>query len=67
MEEGPAFLSSLSFWEVMIKWQKGMLDVGNPRTWWAETLDALCLRLRSEPRAVVQACPAIPLYTNPDD
>ena len=51
MEEGPAFLSSLSFWEVMIKSQKGMLDVGNQCTWWAEPLDALCPRLRSEPRA----------------
>jgi PIN domain nuclease of toxin-antitoxin system len=43
IEQGPAFLSVISYWEVMIKSQKGNLDVGDPRIWWSETLDALAL------------------------
>lgn len=44
IEEGPAFLSVIAYWEVMLKAMKGMLDVGDPRQWWRETLDALALR-----------------------
>lgn len=43
IEQGPAFLSVISYWEVMVKSQKGSLDVGDPRLWWSETLDALAL------------------------
>lgn len=34
--EGPAYLSVLSYWEVMLKSAKGKLDVGDPRYWWQE-------------------------------
>jgi PIN domain nuclease of toxin-antitoxin system len=49
--EGSSAISALSYWEVMIKAQKGLLDVGDPRLWWAETLDTLaveCLPFRPE-------------------
>ncbi len=68
MEGGPAFLSSLSFWEVMIKSQKGMLDVGDPRTWWAGTLDALCLQpLLHRPEHVAALYGLPPLHRDPFD
>lgn len=38
---GPNFLSVVSYWEVVIKSMKGRMDVGDPRTWWAEALDRL--------------------------
>jgi PIN domain nuclease of toxin-antitoxin system len=44
IEQGPAFLSVIAYWEVMIKSMKGILDVGNPRDWFRETLEALALR-----------------------
>lgn len=44
VETGPAFLSVISYWEVMIKSMKGSLDVGDPRQWWTDTIDALNLR-----------------------
>ncbi len=43
IEEGPGFLSVITYWEVMVKSMKGGLDVGDPRQWWGETLDALGL------------------------
>ena len=44
IEQGPAFLSVVAFWEVMIKSMKGTLDVGDPRQWYGQTLEALALR-----------------------
>ena len=38
---GPALLSVVSYWEVMIKSMKGLLDVGDPRLWFDETIEAL--------------------------
>lgn len=43
IREGPAYLSVIAFWEVMLKSRKGTLDVGDPRQWWSETLDILGL------------------------
>jgi PIN domain nuclease of toxin-antitoxin system len=62
LEEGPTVLSVLAYWEVMIKTMKGTLDVGDPRVWWAETLDALAsvpLHLRPEHIAALRELPAI--------
>jgi len=41
MRDGSCYISAFSYWEVTIKSQKGMLDVGDLRIWWEETLDAL--------------------------
>ncbi len=60
--EGPAFLSVIAYWEVMVKSMKGNLDVGDPRQWWGETLGALGLLpllYRPEHIANVYNLPAI--------
>lgn len=44
IERGPAFLSVIAYWEVMIKAMKGSLDVGDARQWWTETLASLALQ-----------------------
>jgi PIN domain nuclease of toxin-antitoxin system len=41
VERGPNWLSTLSYWEVVIKTMKGKLDVGDPHTWWDEALHQL--------------------------
>lgn len=49
--EGPNLISAASYWEVMLKSMKGKLEVGDPRSWWSETLeqlDATPLLLRPE-------------------
>lgn len=45
IEQGGCSLSVISYWEVMIKATKGSLDVGDPRQWWSETLNALALQV----------------------
>src|SRR5262249_14883731 len=44
VERGPAFLSTISYWEVVIKSMKGTLQVGDPRQWWSRTLQDFALR-----------------------
>jgi PIN domain nuclease of toxin-antitoxin system len=43
LDQGPAHLSVIVYWEVMIKSMKGALQVGDPRDWWKETLRDLAL------------------------
>lgn len=38
---GPAFLSVISYWEVVLRSRKGLINVGDPRQWWSQTLQAL--------------------------
>lgn len=38
---GPNRLSTVSYWEVMLKSVKGTLDVGDPRSWWFDALEQL--------------------------
>ena len=38
---GPNILSVVSYWEVVLKSVKGNLNVGDPRTWWLDTLEQL--------------------------
>jgi PIN domain nuclease of toxin-antitoxin system len=48
---GPNVLSVVSYWEVLLKTMKGKLEVGDPRTWWLDTLEQLAatpLSLRPE-------------------
>lgn len=61
---GPNFLSVLSYWEVLLKSMKGKLRVGDPRSWWALTLEQLRatpLPLRPEHIHGVYKLPAIHL------
>ena len=41
---GPAYLSVVSYWEVMIKSMKGLLEVGDLRLWFDETIETLSLQ-----------------------
>ena len=66
--QGPALLSVVSYWEVMIKSMKGMLDVGDPRLWFDETIAALSLQpllLRPEHMVALYGLP--PLHQDPFD
>ena len=38
---GPNMLSTIVYWEVMLKSMKGALRVGDPRVWWADALEQL--------------------------
>jgi PIN domain nuclease of toxin-antitoxin system len=63
LDRGPAFLSVMAYWEVMIKSMNGTLQVGDPRQWWQETLAALSLLpLSWAPRA---CCRTLRLAVHP--
>jgi PIN domain nuclease of toxin-antitoxin system len=65
---GPAFLSVIACWEVMLKSMKGSLDVGDPRVWFGETLDALGLSaLLFRPGHIAAIFPLEPLHQDPFD
>jgi PIN domain nuclease of toxin-antitoxin system len=38
---GPNVLSTVVYWEVVLKVMKGTLTVGHPRAWWLDALDML--------------------------
>ncbi len=62
IEKGTCLLSTISYWEVMLKAMKGTLDVGDPRLWWSETLDELQLHVlpfRPEHISAIYQLPAI--------
>jgi len=66
--EGPNFLSVVSYWEVVIKSMKGKLDVGDPRLWWQEALEQLAatpLPMRPDHVAAVNNLP--PIHQDPFD
>ena len=68
IEAGPALLSTITYWEVTIKAMKGGLDVGNPRLWWAETLEALGLQpLLLLPQHIAAVCDLPPIHQDPFD
>jgi len=65
---GPNILSVVSYWEVLLKSMKGNLRVGEPRTWWRDTLEQLAatpLTLRPAHIAGVYSLP--PLHKDPFD
>ena len=68
LDQGPGFLSVISYWEVIIKAMKNKLDVGDPRLWWQETLDSLALLplpFRAEHISAIYELPA--LHQDPFD
>ena len=55
-------MSVVVYWEVVLRAMKGMLDVGDPRTWWADAVEQLVatpLPLRSEHLGEVYTLPSI--------
>ena len=68
IEEGPTYLSVVAYWEVTIKSMKGTLDIGDPRQWWTEALEALALRpLLFRPEHVVALHDLAPIHQDPFD
>lgn len=65
---GPVIVSAVSYWEVLLKSQKGNLDVGDPRAWWPETLDQLAATpLPIYPRHLDVLIPLPPIHKDPFD
>jgi PIN domain nuclease of toxin-antitoxin system len=59
---GPAFLSHISYWEVVIKAMNGNFPVDDPRRWWIRTLQNLALHplpQSAEHIAAIHDLPAI--------
>lgn len=68
IEQGPGFLSVVAYWEVMIKSMRGTLDVGDPREWFGQTLDALGLRsLLYRPEHITALFSLPPIHQDPFD
>jgi PIN domain nuclease of toxin-antitoxin system len=68
VETGPVYLSVISYWEVVLKTNKGTLDLSDPRRWWADTLElfgAQALSLRPEHVAALYDLP--PIHKDPFD
>ena len=68
LERGPNYLSVVSYWEVVLKAMKGKLSVGDPRTWWRDTLDQLAatpLPLRPDHVSGIAGLP--PIHQDPFD
>lgn len=65
---GPNLVSVVSYWEVLLKSMKGNLRVGDPRTWWHDTLEHLAatpLTLRPAHITGVYSLP--PIHKDPFD
>ena len=65
---GPNYLSVVSFWEIVLKSMKGKLMVGEPRSWWEDTLhDLAATPLTLRPKHVDQITRLPPMHQDPFD
>ena len=65
---GPNILSTIVYWEVVLKTMKGALRVGEPRVWWLDALEQLAatpLAFRPEHVSEISALP--PIHKDPFD
>jgi PIN domain nuclease of toxin-antitoxin system len=68
IEAGPVFLSTISFWEVVLKSMKRNLDVGDPRNWWKTALEDLAATpMLLAPDHIAEICNLPPLHADPFD
>jgi PIN domain nuclease of toxin-antitoxin system len=68
IETGPAYLSVISYWEVLLKTMKGKLDVGDPRMWWTEALEKLAATpLPLRPDHISEIYGLKPIHQDPFD
>lgn len=68
IEAGPNVLSTVAYWEVVLKAMKGLLEVDDLRTWWGDALEQLAatpLVLRPEHVTELQTLP--PIHKDPFD
>ena len=65
---GANVLSTLVYWEVVLKSMKGALDVGDPRLWWSDALDQLAATpLTFRPEHVSEICTLPSIHKDPFD
>ena len=68
LRAGPLVLSVASYWEVVIKARRGLLNVADPVTWWTRATDLLGARVLSIRPAHISALCALPdLHKDPFD
>jgi PIN domain nuclease of toxin-antitoxin system len=68
IEARPVFLSTISFWEVVLKSMKRSLDVGDPRNWWKIALEDLAATpMLLAPDHIAEIYNLPPLHTDPFD
>jgi PIN domain nuclease of toxin-antitoxin system len=68
IEAGPNVLSTVVYWEIVLKTMKGLLEVDDLRTWWPDALEQLAatpLVLRPEHVTELQMLP--PIHKDPFD
>lgn len=68
MNAGPLILSVVSYWEVVIKAQRGLLTVADPVNWWSRVVEALGGEILSIRATHISALAALPgLHRDPFD
>jgi PIN domain nuclease of toxin-antitoxin system len=68
LQAGPLVLSVVSFWEIVLKAQKGSLDIADPVHWWSRATDlsgGVILSIRPAHISVLAGLP--PIHKDPFD
>jgi PIN domain nuclease of toxin-antitoxin system len=65
---GPNLLSTIVYWEVLLKVMKGGLIVGYPPAWWSDALDVLAATpLPLSPKHIDRVYDLPPIHKDPFD
>ena len=68
LRAGPRAMSVVTYWEVVIKFQKGLLKIADPVNWWARACELLGGSILSIRSAHITALAGIPdLHKDPFD
>jgi PIN domain nuclease of toxin-antitoxin system len=68
LHAGPLVLSVVSFWEIVLKAQKGSLDIADPVHWWSRATDlsgGVIISIRPAHISVLAGLP--PIHKDPFD
>ena len=68
LRTGPRVLSVVCYWEVVIKSQKGLLEISDPVQWWNRAVDQLGVSVLSIRSAHITALAGLPkMHKDPFD
>jgi PIN domain nuclease of toxin-antitoxin system len=68
LKAGPLVLSVVSYWEVVIKAQKGLLKIADPANWWSRATEILGGDILSVRAAHISALAGLPdIHKDPFD
>jgi PIN domain nuclease of toxin-antitoxin system len=69
VETGPNVLSTITYWEVLLKAMKGKLgEVGDPRVWWNTAVsDFAAMPLPVRPEHIAEVYELPPIHLDPFD